>query len=100
MNTEIALWDPKGKGWAVKTSVSKTGRIMMKEGWKAFYYGNNLKKGDQCVFEFLCNEDKICKEMNVQIVPRVPMQRPRKNRGVQLVLEVPENRGRKNERVD
>ncbi|XP_058069230.1 putative B3 domain-containing protein At5g66980 isoform X2 [Magnolia sinica] len=42
-----------GKLWPVRINHCKDGRTYFGAGWRDFWTGNKLRKGDKCVFEFI-----------------------------------------------
>ncbi|MQL76366.1 hypothetical protein Taro_008769, partial [Colocasia esculenta] len=57
---EVVLRDPEGRLWTVGV-VHMPNRTLFRRGWKAFAESNNLKLGDECIFELLPRgRGKLC----------------------------------------
>lgn len=52
--SSLTLRDPLGREWPVKLVISTTQfRVEMHTGWHDFYVSNELKRGDDCLFELI-----------------------------------------------
>ena len=68
LEKEIMVRDEKRRLWPMRLNTRKDGRQALVKGWTDFWKANNLRKGDQCLFEFILGRGRISTEMHVQVI--------------------------------
>lgn len=67
-NGSLVIRDRNGNPWPVKVCSRNDGRFAISTGWSDLAKKNNLRVGDQCVFEFVLGRENLCNEMHLQIL--------------------------------
>ncbi|OIW17529.1 hypothetical protein TanjilG_22641 [Lupinus angustifolius] len=65
LRSTLSLKNENGKVWLVKISTTLDGRYYLGIGLSDFVKSNNIRKGNQCEFEFVIGERNVVKEILV-----------------------------------